>query len=74
MPYKVIRRTGKRPWKIIEILKDGSTLTVGSSTTKGDAESSINAVIKTITGEISFKGKLPVTISKEYKYGDGIIN
>ena len=43
MPYKVIRRTGKRPWKIVETLKDGSTLTVGSSTTRGDAESSIRA-------------------------------
>lgn len=39
-----------------------------------DAESSINSVINSIYGTIKFKGKLPVTISDEYKYGDGIIN
>lgn len=40
----------------------------------GDGESTINAAIKSLFGEISFKGKLPVTISDEFKYGTGIIN
>jgi hypothetical protein len=40
----------------------------------GDGESSINASIKGILGEIKFKGKLPVTINESYKFGDGINN
>jgi len=40
----------------------------------GDSESSINASIKGIFGEIKFKGKLPVTINELYKFGDGINN
>lgn len=40
----------------------------------GDGESSIKAVIKSIFGEIGFKGKLPITISEEYKYGTGLTN
>ncbi|MDQ3021225.1 MAG: glycoside hydrolase family 3 protein [Bacteroidota bacterium] len=39
-----------------------------------DAESSINSVIDAFYGTIKFKGKLPVTISDEFKYGDGITN
>lgn len=37
-----------------------------------DAETSINSGINSIFGTIKFKGKLPVTISDEFKYGDGI--
>lgn len=37
-----------------------------------DAESSINAVINSFYGTIKFKGKLPVTISDVYKFGDGL--
>lgn len=37
-----------------------------------DAESSINSVIDSFYGTIKFKGKLPVTINDEFKYGDGI--
>jgi beta-N-acetylhexosaminidase len=40
----------------------------------GDGESSINAGIKCLFGEIGFKGKLPITISDEFKYGTGITN
>lgn len=39
-----------------------------------DAETSINAGIESFYGTIKFKGKLPVTISEEYKYGSGITN
>ena len=39
-----------------------------------DAESSIDAVIDSFYGTIKFKGKLPVTISDRFKYGDGITN
>jgi beta-N-acetylhexosaminidase len=39
----------------------------------GDNDFSINAVLKAITGEIKFKGKLPVTINDEYKFGTGIL-
>lgn len=39
-----------------------------------DAETSINSVIDSFYGTIKFKGKLPVTISNEFKYGDGISN
>jgi len=38
-----------------------------------DAESSINSVIDSFDGTIKFKGKLPVTISDEFKFGDGIV-
>jgi len=38
MPYKVVKRGGDRPWKI---LKHGKV--VGSSKTKADAEASIRA-------------------------------
>ena len=40
----------------------------------GDCESSIYAVIRGISGEIKFRGKLPVTISDEFIYGTGIKN
>ncbi|MDZ4711829.1 MAG: glycoside hydrolase family 3 N-terminal domain-containing protein [bacterium] len=39
-----------------------------------DAETSITAGINAILGTIKFNGKLPVTISSQFKYGDGIIN
>lgn len=38
----------------------------------GDSEASINATLKTMFGEIPFKGKLPVSISSEFTYGTGI--
>lgn len=38
----------------------------------GDSESSIRAGIKALLGEINFKGKLPVTITDEYKFGTGL--
>ena len=38
----------------------------------GDAESSITATINAILGNIKFNGKLPVSISEEYKFGTGI--
>lgn len=38
----------------------------------GDSESSIRAAIKAMLGEINFKGKLPVTITDEYKFGTGL--
>lgn len=40
----------------------------------GDCETVINASVKCIFGDIEFKGKLPVTISAEYKFGDGLKN
>ncbi len=39
-----------------------------------DAETSINSVISSFYGTIKCKGKLPVSISNEFKYGDGITN
>ncbi len=39
-----------------------------------DAETSINSVIDSFYGTIKYKGKLPVSISNEFKYGDGITN
>jgi beta-N-acetylhexosaminidase len=39
----------------------------------GDADVSIKAVIKAISGEIHFKGKLPVSINSDYRFGMGII-
>lgn len=39
-----------------------------------DAESSIEAAIDSFYGTIKFKGKLPVTISDQFKFGDGISN
>jgi beta-N-acetylhexosaminidase len=41
--------------------------------TYGDADVSINAVIKAIKGEIKFQGKLPVTINADYKFGWSIL-
>lgn len=38
----------------------------------GDSESSIRAGIKALLGEINFKGKLPVTITEEFKFGTGL--
>lgn len=38
----------------------------------GDSESSIRAGIKALLGEINFKGKLPVTITNEFKFGTGL--
>lgn len=37
-----------------------------------DAETSVNSVIDSFYGTIICKGKLPVTINNEFKYGDGI--
>lgn len=37
----------------------------------GDADVSINAVLKALTGKIKFKGILPVSITEQYKYGHG---
>jgi hypothetical protein len=42
MPYKIIKRTGTKKWKIVET-KNGHTKTVGSSTTKKNAMASIRA-------------------------------
>lgn len=39
MPYKIVKRAGKRPWKIL----DAKGKVVGSSTTKKSAESSKRA-------------------------------
>ncbi len=39
-----------------------------------DAESSIEASVDSFYGTIKFKGKLPVTISDQFKFGDGITN
>ena len=41
--------------------------------TYGDADVSINAVIKAVRGEIKFQGKLPVTVSPDYKFGWSIL-
>jgi beta-N-acetylhexosaminidase len=41
--------------------------------TYGDADVSINAVIKAIAGDIKFQGKLPVTINRGYYFGTGIM-
>jgi beta-N-acetylhexosaminidase len=38
----------------------------------GDSDFSIKASFKAITGEVKFKGKLPVTINESYKFGTGI--
>ena len=39
----------------------------------GDADVSINAFLKTLSGEIPFKGKLPISITDEYSLGTGIL-
>ncbi|MCC7159720.1 MAG: glycoside hydrolase family 3 C-terminal domain-containing protein [Ignavibacteria bacterium] len=39
----------------------------------GDSDVSINAALKAITGAIKFKGKLPVSITDQYKFGAGIL-
>lgn len=39
-----------------------------------DAESCINSAIDAFDGTLKCKGKLPVTINNEFKYGDGISN
>ena len=41
MPYSVVKRGGKRPWKII---KTATGEVVGSSTSKADAEASVRAI------------------------------
>jgi beta-N-acetylhexosaminidase len=38
----------------------------------GDSDVSIDAALKAITGKIKFKGKLPVSITDNYKFGSGI--
>lgn len=38
----------------------------------GDSKSVIDAAIKSLSGEINPKGKLPVTITDEYKFGYGL--
>lgn len=40
MPVKIEKRSGDRPWKIVEI---ATGRVVGSSETKGDAEASARA-------------------------------
>jgi beta-N-acetylhexosaminidase len=40
----------------------------------GDGETTINAAVKTLFGDIPFKGKLPVAISEDYKFGTGLTN
>lgn len=49
MPYKIVKRTGSRPWKIIN--KDRNE-EVGSSKTKKEAEASVRA---RLAGEHGFK-------------------
>lgn len=39
-----------------------------------DSESSINSVVNALFGELNFKGKLPVTITENYKFGYGLTN
>jgi len=39
----------------------------------GDADVSIEASLMTVTGQIKFKGKLPVSINEEYEFGTGIV-
>ncbi|MEO8513543.1 MAG: glycoside hydrolase family 3 N-terminal domain-containing protein [Ignavibacteria bacterium] len=38
----------------------------------GDSDFSIKASFKAITGQVKFKGKLPVSINENYKFGTGI--
>lgn len=38
----------------------------------GDADVSINACIKAIAGEIKIKGKLPVSITEDFRFGHGL--
>jgi beta-N-acetylhexosaminidase len=38
----------------------------------GDCESTINATLKAMFGEIQCKGKLPISISEEFKFGAGL--
>lgn len=40
MPYKIVKRGGKKPWKII---KKTTGKVVGSSTTKAKAQASVRA-------------------------------
>lgn len=40
--------------------------------TYGDSNFSIDAALKALNGEIPFNGKLPITISSQYKFGFGI--
>lgn len=40
MPYKVVKRGGKKPWKII---KTDTGKVVGSSATKAQAQASVRA-------------------------------
>ena len=39
----------------------------------GDSDFSIKAALRALTGQIKFKGKLPVTITEDHKYGTSII-
>lgn len=39
MPYRIVKRSGKRPWKIL----DRAGRVVGTSKTKGAAEASVRA-------------------------------
>lgn len=43
MPYKILKRRGARPWKIVKQLPGGGTRTVGSSRTKREAQRSAKA-------------------------------
>lgn len=56
MPYRIVQRSGKRPWKII---KKATGKVVGSSLTKEDAEASVRArYLKEHGGEEHGKKKL----------------
>ncbi|HVN67178.1 MAG TPA: hypothetical protein VMT55_02315 [Candidatus Sulfotelmatobacter sp.] len=50
MPYKVVKRSGSKPWKIIAL---DSGKIVGSSTSKKKAEASVHA---RLAGEHGWKG------------------
>lgn len=39
----------------------------------GDSDYAIKAALKAVTGSVKFKGKLPVTITENYKFGSGIV-
>ena len=55
------------PWNIVELPRPDMSLCMFS-----DAEDSIEAAMEVLFGEIKAKGKLPVTLSKEYPFGYGL--
>jgi hypothetical protein len=56
MPYRIVKRTGDRPWKIINIDRNE---VVGSSKTKKMAESSVRARLAGEFGSASRRRKRP---------------